>query len=298
MLGEHRFEDPTGEGAADRRRVPVLSLTLRLAAASAAIAALSLVAQGALRRAPAAAPERSDVVADKVTGMTADMAAHMAAEPPFVPSTPAAPARPALPPLSGRLALADPDGLDPVRIEPARLNPATGLREEVVARGAFEAIESPSLRLTLTRDAGTEAPPSLFVTLARRAADGPALAVIRTGARGRIATKFGVVETLEATLAGDARRICTGFMTLEAAPARIDGWLCAPLGQPPEPRALACALDGLTLEGGEEPAAALFREAETRRDPACGTVRPNAAAEAAGRTGSIRGRRPAAGSRG
>ena len=282
MPGEDRFEEPMGEGARDSRRLPLLSLTLRLAVASAAIAALSLYAQGALRKAPAPAPEPPvEVVAA-----------------PFVPSTPAAPARAALPPLPGRLALADPDGLDPVRIEPARVNPATGLREEVVARGSFEAIESPALRLTLTRDAGTDAPPGLFVTLARRAADGPALAVIRTGARGRIATKFGAVETLEATLSGAARRICTGFVTLEAAPLRIDGWLCAPLGQPPEPRALACALDGLTLDGAEEPAASVFREAERRRDPACGQARPSAAAEAAGRTGSIRGRRQAAGSRG
>ncbi|GJD57107.1 hypothetical protein [Methylobacterium dankookense] len=286
MQSERRFEPPIGEGGteglADRRRLPLVSLTLRLAAASAAIAALSLLAHGSLRRASAPQPEPP-----------AEVAAT-----PFVPSTPAAPAKPALAPLPGRLALADPDGLDPVRIEPARINPATGLREEVVARGAFDAIESPALRLTLTRDAGTAAPPSLFVTLARRAADGPALAVIRTGARGRVATKFGTVETLEATLAGAARRICTGFVTLEAAPARIDGWLCAPLGQPPEPRALACALDGLTLDGAEEPAAGVFRAAEGRRDPACGNARPSAAAEAAGRTGSIRGRRQVSGSRG
>ena len=262
-------------GARPARRLSLLALTLRLAAASAVIAGLSLHAR---------TPSHPAAVAQ----------APAAAAVPFVPSTPAAPARPAAPQLPSRLALVDGEAVDPVRIEPARINPATGLREETLARGDFAAIESPALRLTLTREAGSDRPPSLFVTLARRAADGPALAVIRTGPRGRIATKFGAVETLEATLAGATRRVCTGFATLEAAPLRIDGWLCAPLGQPPEPRALACALDGLTLEGAGEPAAGVFRAAEARRDPACAGARPSANAEAAGRTGSIRPRRPPA----
>lgn len=282
MERARRIEDAAGEGGPQGRevprRLPLLSLALRLAAASAVIAAISLYARGGPRPIPAPEPP-------------AEIAA------PFVPSAPAAPARAALPPLPGRPALPASDALDPVRIEPARVNPATGLREEVLVRGSFEAIESRALRLILTRDAGPDPVPGLFVTLARRAADGPALAVTRTGARGRIATKFGAVETLEATLAGALRRVCTGFVTLEAAPVRIEGWLCAPLGQPPEPRALACALDGLTLDGADEPAASLFRAAEARRDPACAQERPSAAAEAAGRTGSIRARK-AAGSRG
>ncbi|GJE60959.1 hypothetical protein [Methylobacterium trifolii] len=261
------------------RGLPVIGLTLRLAAASAVIAGLSLYARGPARSPP---PPAAPLTAES--------------EKPFVPSM-ARPARPALAalPEGGRLRLDDPDALDPVRIEPARLNPATGLREESLSRGAFAAIEDAHLRLTLTRDAGTAPPPGLFVTLARRAADGPALAVIRTGTRGRIATKFGAVETLEATLAGPLRRICTGFVTLEAAPARIDGWLCAPLGQPPEPRAVACALDALRLEeGGDAGTAAAFRAAQGRRDPACVAARPAAMAEPAGRTGSIGARRPAA----
>ncbi|AWN38982.1 hypothetical protein [Methylobacterium radiodurans] len=257
-------------------RLPLLGLSLKLAAACGAVALLALLARGR-SEAPPVAPEPS------------------AAEAPFVPSAVAAPARTAAPSLPGRLGLDEPEAIDPVRLEPVRLNPVTGLREETLARGDFDAIESSALRLTLAREAGGEAP-SLFVTLVRRGADGPGIAVVRTGIRGRIDTKFGPIVTLEATLAGAARRVCTGFATLTAAPLRIDGWLCAPLAQPPEPRALACALDALTLEGADGPAADLFRAAETRRDPGCRPPQPSAAADPpVGRTGSIRARRAAAG---
>jgi len=114
---------------------------------------------------------------------------------------------------------------------------------------------------------------SLFVTLARRAADGPGLAVTRTGERGLVQTKFGAVETLEATLVGGIGRVCTGFAAADPRPVRIEGWLCAPLGRPPEPQALACLLDRLTLAGpASADTAALFRVAESRRDPRCRAV--------------------------
>lgn len=260
-------------------RLPLLGLGAKLAAACAAVALLALFAHGR-GEAPSARP---------------DPAAVEAVAAPFVPATLAAPAKPAAPALPGRLGLDEAAAIDPIRLEPGRINPVTGLREETLTRGDFDAIESSALRLTLAREAGAETP-GLFVTLVRRGADGPAIAVVRTGARGRIDTKFGPVETLEATLSGGARRICTGFATLGAAPLRIDGWLCAPLAQPPEPRALACTLDALTLEGADGPAAALFGAAEARRDPACRPAQPSAAADPpAGRTGSIRVRRAAAG---
>lgn len=257
-------------------RLPLLGLGAKLVAACAAVALLALFARGRAEAPPA----------------------HLepaAVEAPFVPATLAAPAKPVAPALPGRLGLDEPAAIDPVRLEPGRINPVTGLREETLARGDFDAIESSALRLTLAREAAAETP-GLFVTLVRRGADGPGIAVVRTGARGRIDTKFGPVETLEATLSGGARRICTGFATLGTAPLRIDGWLCAPLAQPPEPQALACTLDALILEGADGPVAALFGAAEARRDPACRPAQPSAAADPpAGRTGSIRVRRAAAG---
>lgn len=268
--------DRTEDADEPPARLPLLGLTAKLAVALATVALLALLARG---RVETPSEPSEPALADAF----------------FVPSALAAPAKPAAPALPGRLGIDEPEAIDPVRLEPARVNPVTGLREETLARGDFDAIESSALRLTLAREAGSERP-GLFVTLVRRGADGPGIAVVRTGARGRIDTKFGPVETLEATLAGGARRVCTGFATLEVAPPRIDGWLCAPLAQPPEPRAIACILDALTLEGAEGPSAAHFRAAETRRDPGCRPAQPSAAADPpAGRTGSIRSRRAAAG---
>ncbi len=126
--------------------------------------------------------------------------------------------------------------------------------------------------------------------LARRAAKGPALAVVRTGPYGRLATKFGAVETLDVTLSGRLQRTCTGFVTRDSA-LRIDGWLCAPLGRPPEPRMLACTLDALRLDDPADPAsAAVFHAADTRQASRCDS--PSAAGDPASRTGSIAKRTP------
>lgn len=269
--------DPDPIPDAPRRRLPLLAFTGRVVGSAVVVGALSLFARETIRTHPPTPPVPSVTVS--VTKADLGIA--------FVPATLLA-ARAATPVAAGRLRLDRAGG--PVRIEPAR-HPG----EQTLAGGDFSAIEDAHLRLTLTRDA-SDPPPGLFVTLARRAAEGLNLSVIRTGARGRIATKFGAVQTLEATLAGPARRVCTGFVTLEAQPVRIDGWLCAPLGQPPEPQALACTLDALALDERADPATnAVFAEAERRRDPACDPIRALSASEAAGRTGSIVPRRaPAA----
>ncbi|RZK97097.1 MAG: hypothetical protein EOO66_04070, partial [Methylobacterium sp.] len=90
----------------------------------------------------------------------------------FVPAMTLAP-RPAVPAVSagtaGRLRL-DLAG------EAARIEPRHGPQEQTLGHGDFAAIEETHLRLTLTRDA-PEPQPGLFVTLARRAAEGPNLAV-------------------------------------------------------------------------------------------------------------------------
>ncbi len=66
----------------------------------------------------------------------------------FVPATPA-PKAPA-PAAPVRFGLTEP-GLDPVRVAAGRIDPVSGLREDALARGAFEALEAPALRVTLTR---------------------------------------------------------------------------------------------------------------------------------------------------
>lgn len=184
-----------------------------------------------------------------------------------------------------------------VKPEPPRWNAATGLREDAVSMGSFDAIEAPYLRVTVTEAPSTPEPGrSLFVTLARRAAEVRGLSVIRTGLRGALATKFGPFETVEATLAGDGSRICTGFASLGAKAVRIDGWLCGVLGQAPDARALACALERLTLATAASPPVEIaFGEAELRRGPGCGKAIGMAGeARIADETGSIAARKNAA----
>ncbi|KQP03997.1 hypothetical protein ASF26_12545 [Methylobacterium sp. Leaf93] len=231
-------------------------------------------------------------------GPKAGIAGAVDAHPPAYGPSIASNVRQALPMAASapRYRLDDPDALDEAKIEPARINPVTGQREDSFSQGRFDASEAPYLRLTIGE--GPNPPASLFVTIARRAAEGQGLAVVRTGERGLIVTKFGSFETLEATLSGPVTRVCTGFSNagqngLVPLAPRIDGWLCAPLSQPPEPRAIVCALDKIVLNGQASPdLEAAYRVFEARRVDGCAP--PVAAApnrEAAGETGSISKRR-------
>lgn len=183
---------------------------------------------------------------------------------------------------------------------PPRWNAATGLREDSLTQGGFDAIEAPFLRLTMTETAPSiEAPGSLFVTLARRAAELESLSVLRTGMRGTIDTKFGTFETVEATLGGHGSRLCTGFTSIGAKAMRIDGWLCGILGQAPEPQAVACAIDSVRLAIATTPTIEVaFGEAELRRSAGCASAQAASTnARSTEETGSITGRKTATGDR-
>lgn len=256
------------------RPFPILRRLAQVTVAGCAIALLSLFAREKREIAPAVPPPSA-----QATG--SGIAPSLRAARPALPLALTAP----------RFHLDDPAALEPVRAEPARLNPLSGQREDVLVQGDFGRIEMPYLRLTLTETLGSEAGQSLFVTLARRAAEAQGLAVLRTGARGSIETKFGAIETLEITLGGEGKRACAGFTSRKPGLLRLDGWLCAPLGQAPEPRAVVCALDKVTLNGQAWPEGeGAFAALAPLRDPACG---PRAVAErdVGGETGSIPSRR-------
>lgn len=240
-------------------------LTLQLTACAALIAGLSLAARDRM-----AAPEPQRAWTDPPRTEAAAPRKVATAEP-LLTLTEAA---------------ADPSALPP-RAEPSRWDPTRGQREDSVSQGAFDAIEAPWLLVTATDPgaARAEPAPSLFVTLVRRAADGRGLAVTRTGERGVVATRYGGFETLEAVLSGDGTRTCTGFRSLDLNTLRLDGWLCGILGQAPEKRAVACAIERVTLSG--RVAAALGAgEADKGKMTAC---EPDAVAKAAfgDHTGSI-----------
>lgn len=245
----------TDATATERMRLPCPSVRhlMQVLAAGAVVAVLSLAARGG-------GPDPAAPAMEAPPG------------PGFVPVSAQA-VRPAMPlALSApRFRLNDPEAIEAPRAEAARLNPSSGRREDLLVQGGFDTIEAPYLRLTLTEASETEPGPSLFITLARRAADGQALAVIRTGERGAIETKFGPMETLQFTLGGEGKRACTGFASLNPDALRLDGWLCAPLGQAPEPRAITCLLDKVVLNGQASPEReAAFASFEARRDPGCG----------------------------
>jgi hypothetical protein len=150
-----------------------------------------------------------------------------------------------------------------------RARTMAGLREDTLTAGAFAVQEAPFLRLVAVETAEPDGEGSLFVTLARRAAEAGGLSVARTGERGQIATRFGALDTVDATLAdAEGRRACTAFR-LNAA-LRLEGWLCAPLGQLPEPQAVACTVDRLGLLPGAQaaaPVAAMMAQARMASCP-------------------------------
>ncbi|WP_085984936.1 hypothetical protein [Methylobacterium nodulans] len=166
------------------------------------------------------------------------------------------------------------DGAEEARAT-ARRRPGLGLREDSLALGTFGAVETLFLRITLADAPDPET--SLFVSLARRAAEHDGLAVIKTGDRGQVDSRFGPVETLEATLSGEeGRRVCTAFRVIDAT-VRLDGWLCAPLGLLPEPVAVGCAIDRLTARPNVLLPAALVDLLTRPARPVCAPPEPVAA---------------------
>lgn len=267
LVADARDDSPDGHdlrGLARPRPLRRARLAAQLTACAALIAGLSLAARDRMS-APEPRdwtdPPRSEVLAPRVVA---------AAEPLLT------------------LAEAASDLMaPPARAEPSRWDPTRGQREDSVSQGSFDAIEAPWLLVTATDPgvARTEPAPSLFVTLVRRAADGRGLAVTRTGERGVVATRYGTFETVETVLSGDGARTCTGFRSLDLNTLRLDGWLCGILGQAPEKRAVACAIERIALSGR---VAAALGAGETSRngETACG---PDEIAKAAlgDQTGSI-----------
>ncbi len=269
LVADARDDSPDGpnlQGLARPRPLRRARLAAQLTACAALIAGLSLAARDRMN-APEPRdwtdPPRSEVLAPRMVASTEPLLTLVAAASDLPSSPPQA--------------------------EPSRWDPTRGQREDSVSQGSFDAIEAPWLLVTAT-DPGAdraEPVPSLFVTLVRRAADGRGLSVTRTGERGVVATRYGSFETVETVLSGDGARTCIGFRSLDLNTLRLDGWLCGILGQAPEKRALACAIERIALSGR---VAAALGAGETGKDGKGGTSAcvPEAMAGALGdHTGSI-----------
>ena len=111
------------------------------------------------------------------------------------------------------------------------------------------------------------APGSFYLDLTRAAARA-GVAVTRASLPVMHQIRFGGLEVAEVALAeGEGARACLGFRLLAGDPdLRILGFACDRGGQP-EPRALACTLDGLQLlaPGADEGLARFFAAAELAR---------------------------------
>lgn len=131
----------------------------------------------------------------------------------------------------------------------------------------------PEAKLTLRRAAGSQPQPSLFIDMTRQQAE-RGVAVIRAGAPGRLATKFGDLDVADMTFEDRAGRSqsCLGFRS--EGPIALSGWYCAAQNAAVERPEVACFVDRLALlkAGEDRELRAFFADAEQRRLP-CPTSR-------------------------
>lgn len=146
-------------------------------------------------------------------------------------------------------------------------------RADTLTFNAFSS-ENAWLRLTVQRSASepSTAPASLFVDLARRAAEA-GLSIARTGLPRRWATRFGALDVAEVTLdRGGSGAGCLGFRLAEPnAAVAMAGLACPPRGKVLSPPALVCVIERLNLNSAGDDGALrqFFTAAELRRDRFC-----------------------------
>ncbi len=160
------------------------------------------------------------------------------------------------------------------RVYEARRHVIGGGRQDSLTFGAAVPGAEPSLRLSIYRF-GKESVSDdrFFVEMARRAAQA-GFAVTHSAQPGDLATRFGTFETADLTLATPVGEVaCLGYRLEVATPGlRISGYACGAPGRPVDRRSLACALDRLDLVSAAEdrPLARFFVAAEQARGQGCG----------------------------
>lgn len=232
-----------------RRPLPWLRLSL---ASGAIIAGLSALA---VRRLP---PEPPPPLPDLAEAMPAERAVALQAPPPAWTHLAGAPSPYAV---DSPLLY----GLDTTT--EARRHRSGG-REDGLVIGSPGADE-PHLRLTVSRLSRevTGAPASLFVEVARRAAE-VELAVTRVGRAAALATKFGTLEAAEMGLEAGRSRSCLAFRFQHGeADLRLFGWYCGASASPATRGDLACLIDSVSLTPAADDMAirVLFAGAERHR---------------------------------
>lgn len=154
----------------------------------------------------------------------------------------------------------------------ARRSADGAVREDVLAFGGFTEARPHLLMRVLTGPGESELSQPFVIALVRQAAL-RGMSVQRSGTPTTIATKFGAVETADATLSdGEASRACIGFRHEgAAAEPSLSGWWCGTAQRPADRQQLICLIDRLDLlsAGDDRALRASFARTELNRQQAC-----------------------------
>jgi hypothetical protein len=149
-------------------------------------------------------------------------------------------------------------------------------RRDDLSFGAFDEAR-PHLQLRLLIEHGASQLPQPFVVAVVREAAERGMSVQRSGQAIAIATRFGPIETADATLNdGTASRACIAFRKSPGEmPLGLSGWWCGSAGRPADRQQLICLIDRIDLlSAGEDRALrTAFARSELNRQPACAAPR-------------------------
>ncbi|WP_156640181.1 hypothetical protein [Bosea sp. PAMC 26642] len=145
-------------------------------------------------------------------------------------------------------------------------------REDTLTFGGFTESRPHLLMRLLTGGSDSELSQPFIIGLVRQAAL-RGMSVQRSGAPTTIETKFGPVETADATLNdGETSRACIGFRHGGAASELgLSGWWCGTVQRPADRQQLICLVERLDLlsAGDDRSLRATFARTELNRQSAC-----------------------------
>lgn len=154
----------------------------------------------------------------------------------------------------------------------AQRNQDSSRRRDDLSFGAF-AEARPHLQLRLLIEHGADQLSQPFVIALVREAAERGMSVERSGLATTIATRFGPVETADASFSdGDSNRPCIAFRKSPGEiPLGLSGWWCGTAARPADRQQLICLIDRIDLlSAGEDRALrSAFARTELNRQPAC-----------------------------
>lgn len=154
----------------------------------------------------------------------------------------------------------------------ARRSPDGSQREDILGFGALAEPKAHLLLRLRVEHGRSDLSQPFIITLVREAAT-RAMSVQRSALPAAIQTRFGPVETADATLTdGEVSRACIAFrMDAGALPLAMSGWWCGGEGKPADRQQLICLIDRIDLlnAGDDRTLRAAFARTELNRQPAC-----------------------------